>query len=214
MTDINRIKKKFTETYDNFKWKYGNGESRSGEGSSLYWTENYRTELSKILDDYKISKILDCSCGDWNWMKDLSHKLIDYTGVDIVDSLIKKNNEIYSSDKIKFVCNDMLNFLENTKESYDLVICRHTFEHLPDEYVINTLNTIVKKTKFCLFSSQDVIQNVDINFDGYRSRNINLRLNPYKELLGDPIYFFNDSPIGETNNLEYQKVFGFLYKIK
>lgn len=210
--NINTIKDKFTETYSNHKWKHGTGESKSGEGSSLYWTENYRDELTKIIDKYSIKKILDCSCGDWNWMKLLSDKLIDYTGVDIVEELIKSNNEKYSTNNIKFICSDMYSFLANNKEEYDLIICRHTFEHLPTEYGLNTMKLIKDKTKYFLFSSQDTIKNNEISFDGYASRNLNLILEPYSNLLGEPIYRFIDSPLNVDKNVVYNNVFGNLYK--
>jgi len=212
--NINTIKNKFTETYVNNKWKHGTGESKSGEGSSLYWTENYRNELIEIINKYSIKKILDCSCGDWNWMKLLSDKLVDYTGVDIVEDLIKTNNEKYGNDNVKFICSDMLSFLENTNETYDLIICRHTFEHLPSEYGLNSMLLIKNKCKYFLFSSQDIIKNNEINFDGYVSRNLNLTIEPYNTLLGQPIYRFLDSPLNIDKKVVYNDVYGNLYKSK
>lgn len=213
MNNIKILKDKFTETYKKHKWHHGNGESKSGEGSSLYWTQNYRNELTKIIDEYSINKILDCSCGDWNWMKKLSNKLVDYTGIDIVEDLINRNIENYSNNSIKFLCKDMLSFLIETSDEYDLIICRHTFEHLPTEYGLETMKIIKQKTKYCLFSSQDINQNLDINFDGHSSRNLNLNFEPYISLLGKPIYKFVDSPI-HNDVLTYDNVFANLYKFK
>lgn len=213
MENIEIIKNKFTDTYKNHKWKHSDGESKSGEGSSLYWTQNYRNELTFIIEKYSIKKILDCSCGDWNWMKELSDNLIDYTGIDIVDDLIKTNIIKYGNNKIKFICSDMYSFLNNSNEEYDLIICRHTFEHLPTKYGLNSMNLIKEKTKYCLFSSQDVDKNNEINFDGYVSRNLNLTLEPYVSLLGCSIYKFIDSPIND-DRLVYDNVFANLYNFK
>ena len=56
--------------------------------------------------------MLDTSCGDWNWMKIIQNELCDYTGIDVVEQLIKKtNNENYSSNKIKFINSDFLSFI-------------------------------------------------------------------------------------------------------
>ena len=64
MRDINNIKEKFSETYNNFKWWGGTfvkGESRSGEGSSLFYSETYRKELPELIAQFGLIKILDCS---------------------------------------------------------------------------------------------------------------------------------------------------------
>jgi hypothetical protein len=66
------------------------------------------------------------------------------------------------------------------------------------------MEEIKPKTKYFLFSSQNETNvNVDNECDGYSSRNINLDLSPYLELLGTPIYKFYDGP--------YQTAFGYLY---
>lgn len=213
MENIELLKNKFTETYLQHKWRHNDGESKSGEGSSLYWTENYRIELTTLIKKFSIKTILDCSCGDWNWTQELSSELIDYTGVDIVEDLINLNNLKYGNDKIKFVCSDMYSFLLNTKNKYDLIICRHTFEHLPTEYGLKTMALIKDKSKYCLLSSQDVNENNEINFDGYTSRNLNLTIEPYFSLLKKPIYKFVDSPMN-NNGLMYNNVFGNFYKFK
>ena len=58
------MKKEFTDTYVNDRWKMHLGESKSGDGSALIYTENYRENLLKIIKDFKINIMVDCSCGD------------------------------------------------------------------------------------------------------------------------------------------------------
>jgi 2-polyprenyl-3-methyl-5-hydroxy-6-metoxy-1,4-benzoquinol methylase len=212
MIDIKNLEEQFRDTYINFKWRHGNNESKSGLGSTLDFTSGYRNNLIELIKKYKLNKILDCSCGDWNWMKTISNDLNEYVGLDIVKEIVDTNNHNFSSEKIKFINNDMLTYLENCNEKYDLIISRHTFEHLPTEYVLNVMSQIKNKTKYFLFSGQNnLIQNTDINFDGCSSRNINLELDPYISLLGKPIYSFYDSPINNENNSVYTHVFGHFY---
>lgn len=65
-------------------------ESVSGLGSELKNTVNIRKKLPKIFDDFKINKILDAPCGDFNWVSLILSNKIDYIGGDIVNDLIKK----------------------------------------------------------------------------------------------------------------------------
>lgn len=213
MGNVDILKNKFTETYVNYKWKVGDGESKSGEGSSLYFTENYREELLSIIEKYSIKKILDCSCGDWNWMSKISDNLIDYTGIDIVDELVKTNNEKFGSENVRFISKDMNSFLDETNENYDLIICRHTLEHLPTDYNLKMINLSREKTKYFLISSQDSNDNSEINFDGCAYRRMNLLLEPYVSVLGEPIYKFIDSP-KNNEGLIHKDAHAHLYSFK
>ncbi len=213
--NIENMMNKFKETYSQFKWRHGNNESKSGEGSSIEFTTNYRKELPELIEKYKIKKILDCSCGDWNWMKTISNSFVDYTGIDIVPELIDVNNKTYGTDNIRFVCGDMLNIINSTEEKYDLIICRHTFEHLPTSYVLETIKSFKNKTKYCLLSGENnITHNSDINFDGCTSRLINLGLEPYKELLGEPIYTFYDTPLKPNGQEVYTHLLGNFFELK
>lgn len=213
--DIKKIENSFTDTYLNFKWRHGNNESKSGLGSTIDFTNGYRKNLLNILGEYKIKNILDCSCGDWNWMKTISNNFYDYTGLDIVKDIVEVNNLSFGNDRIRFIHDDMFNYLSNTKEHYDLIISRHTFEHLPTEYVLKTMSEIKNKSNYFLFSGQNnLVENIDINFDGCSSRNINLSLEPYHSILGDPIYVFFDSPINNDGEPVYNHVLGNLFKSK
>ena len=213
--DNKNLEQKFTETFRLFKWSHGMNESKSGLGSTVDFTIAYRKELLDIIDKYNIKTVLDCSCGDWNWMRLLADVLPDYTGLDIVRDIVDINNDKYGNDKTRFICSDMLNYFKNTDKTYDLVISRHTFEHLQTEYVLETMSEIKKKTKYFLFSGENNLTvNNDINFDGCTSRNINLALEPYQSLLGDPIYVFFDTPINPDGTPQHTHVLGNLFESK
>jgi 2-polyprenyl-3-methyl-5-hydroxy-6-metoxy-1,4-benzoquinol methylase len=192
---MEEIKNLFTETYINDFWNMGDGESKSGLGSSLLYTENFRKNLLNIIKKLNIEKIFDCSCGDWNWMKEIHHEFKEYIGNDVVEEIINVNNEKYSNDRIKFICGDMVKSLSIFSDSYfDLIICRHTLEHLPTNYVKNALSEIKKKSKFAIItnSTQDI--NIElVNFDGVSSRGINLNSEPYLNILNEPEFVFFDS---------------------
>ena len=211
MSDIiNEIKNKFTKTYNTDGWYMGDGESKSGLGSSLRYTENFREELISIIKINSIDKVFDCSCGDWNWMKTIKDELPNYVGNDVVEELIDLNNRTFGSDKIKFICGDMLSSLKGYRDNeLDLVICRHTLEHLPTDYSLDVISEIKKKSKYAIITSTNTVKsNLGINMDGVVSRGLNMDLEPYVNVLGEPIYKFYDSikPIKEEG------CFGYLYK--
>lgn len=180
---MENIKNLFTDTYNLNSW--GDSQSKSGTGSSLEYTESIRKFLVNFIKEKKIKKIFDCSCGDWNWMKEIKDNFVDYLGNDIVDNLIQVNNEKYSSDAIKFVCGDIFETLSKFEDDhFDLIICRHTLEHLPTDYVKKCLELISKKTNYAFITSSTLEDNTELNnFNGVSARGINLNLPPYKNLV-------------------------------
>ena len=200
---MEEIKKLFTETYKNNSWNMGSGESKSGLGSSLEYTKSVRVNLLKIIKDNNIKKIFDCSCGDWNWMREIKDNLNYYIGNDVVDEMIKLNNNLYSTEKIKFVCGDMVTTLKGYEDKYfDLIICRHTFEHLPSSYIEEALEVISKKTKYGLITNSSNSDNTELNgFNGINSRGINLNSLPYNIILNKAIDIFWDS-VGEVYDVD------------
>jgi 2-polyprenyl-3-methyl-5-hydroxy-6-metoxy-1,4-benzoquinol methylase len=180
---MGNIKNLFTDTYNLNSW--GDSQSKSGGGSSLEYTESIRKFLVNFIKEKKIEKIFDCSCGDWNWMKEIKDNFVNYLGNDIVDDIIHVNNEKYSSDTIKFVCGDLIETLSKFEDGhFDLIICRHTLEHLPTDYVKKCLELISKKTNYAFITSSTLEDNTELNnFNGVSARGINLNLPPYKNLV-------------------------------
>jgi 2-polyprenyl-3-methyl-5-hydroxy-6-metoxy-1,4-benzoquinol methylase len=180
---MEKIKNLFTNTYHSNSW--GDSQSKSGTGSSLEYTESIRKFLVNFIKEKKIEKIFDCSCGDWNWMKEIKDNFVDYLGNDIVDTLINVNNEKYSSDEIKFVCGDLVDTLSKFEDNYfDLIICRHTLEHLPTDYVKKCLELISKKTNYAFITNSTLKDNTELNdFNGVNARGINLNLPPYENMV-------------------------------
>lgn len=201
------LKEKFTETYKHNRW--GSSESLSGPGSEWGFAQGYANSLVNIIDDYEIQSIFDSSCGDWNWMKKIQNHLPMYIGNDIVESVINTNTELYANNNIRFQCGDMIENLSKEKE-IDLVISRHTLEHLPTYYCIAFLEEVKKRAKYALITSMNWndVDNRDLIENGHNSRAINLDKDPYKSILGTPIQKIWDHPT-EVSNIG---TFAYLYK--
>jgi 2-polyprenyl-3-methyl-5-hydroxy-6-metoxy-1,4-benzoquinol methylase len=132
------LSEKFSEIYS--KNIFGGKESRSGEGSNLVQTTEIRRELPKLLKEFGIKTFLDAPCGDWFWMRETALGVEKYTGVDIVNSLIEKNQQQFGNDTINFVS---LNLVEDPLPQSDLIFCRDCLVHL----TYCDIQTIVKNFK-------------------------------------------------------------------
>jgi ubiquinone/menaquinone biosynthesis C-methylase UbiE len=184
----------FTQTYKENKW--GSSESRSGPGSNLAYTEGIRRIIVELIEG-GVETIWDCSCGDWNWMKEISDRLPNYVGNDIVEELIGVNSEKFGSDRVKFRCGDMVSGLKELEDSsIDLILCRHTLEHLPTDYSIEVVREIRRVAKKALITSNTHQGNSPINPNGSNARVINLEKDEYYTILGEPLSKHWDS-IGE-----------------
>lgn len=209
MENISEI---FNGIYINDKWSMDQSESKSGLGSTTKFTENVRKVLVNFIRENHINKMLDTSCGDWNWMKIIKNELCDYTGLDVVEHIIKTNNDKYSSNKIKFINCDFLSFIKNIPEnqSYDLIFCRHTLEHLKTEYNLEFLNECKRVCKYLFVTGYNNINRKNEQLTANIYRPINLELEPYLSILEPYCYTkFYDGSYDEYKPEMYMYVYKF-----
>lgn len=188
MGDIILMKKIFSNIYEKDHWNMDQDESKSGLGSTLDYTENIRNTLVKLIKDKDIKSMIDVSCGDWNWMKLIKNELCDYTGIDIVDDIINNNIIQYENDKTRFYCKDFLTIIRTLDDnSVDLILCRHTCEHLPTNYNLEFIKECKRVSKYLLLTTKRISstepQNRDLDLSLNIYRPINLELPPYYDML-------------------------------
>jgi ubiquinone/menaquinone biosynthesis C-methylase UbiE len=200
----------FDNIYKNNTWNE-TGESKSGLGSTLLFTENIRNKLIDFIKEKEIKNMLDTSCGDWNWMKLIKNELCDYTGLDVVKYLVDEHNEKYSSEKIRFKHVDFLTFLKTCPDnSFDLIFCRHTLEHLHTEYNLKFLKECSRVCKYLFVTGYNDmnVHNRDLPSSVYRP--INLKLKPYSDVLSEYYYGeFYDGPVHEYKSEMYMYIYCF-----
>ena len=76
------FKKAFDLNYQNKLWGMDGKDSLSGGGSNIELALNFQKILLEYINNNDVENIFDCSCGDWNWMKDISSNFKNYIGVD------------------------------------------------------------------------------------------------------------------------------------
>ena len=168
----------FTTVYQDNYW--GSAESRSGEGSTMSYAGSLLKNFIDITHEFNVNCMLDTSCGDWNWMKRLTDRLPDYTGLDVVEEIVTKNNFTYGNSHTRFIHTDSLSFLKKQEDnSFDLILCRHTLEHLPTAYNIQYLKEACRVGKVLLVTTNRICKKNEDLLKNSLFRPINLELEPY-----------------------------------
>jgi hypothetical protein len=152
----------FKTIYHENLWK--NDETISGDGSTLKCSYPYLSFLKEFVKTNNIKTILDLGCGDFNLMKHVDFKDVEYLGVDLVNELIEKNNINYGSINIKFINNKIHDY--EFKDNYDLILCKDVLQHWSTQSVITFLS-VIKNYKYCLLIN-------DYNNDEYYNKNFNV----------------------------------------
>jgi SAM-dependent methyltransferase len=117
-------KQVFTEIHRRNVW--GATESVSGVGSSLERTAVFRDELIRLLAELEIKSLLDAPCGDFNWMQRVAPVVPQYLGIDIVEELIARNQKLYATNAVSFLCADLM---EDPLPKSDVILCRDCLVH-------------------------------------------------------------------------------------
>jgi hypothetical protein len=145
------LEERFTLIYQKNAW--GSSESASGVGSTFAFTESIRNQLPVLLKRFEIRSIFDAPCGDFNWMRFVDMKGIDYLGADIVGPMISDLNKEFSSPSVSFKAMDITSDLF---PKCDLVLNRDCLFHLSYSDIHATLTNFLKSnSKYLLSTSHD-----------------------------------------------------------
>jgi SAM-dependent methyltransferase len=139
----------FTDLYNSKHWGSGENGGTSGDGSMLETTQEYRKLLQDFLRTFNIQSVIDVGCGDWQFSQTIDWSGIQYTGYDVVQSVIQRNQEKFQAPNLTFIHGNALLF---DLPSADLLICKDVLQHLPNEDVFLLL-TQCPKFKFCLITN-------------------------------------------------------------
>lgn len=165
-------KKVFSKIYKEGLWNEG-----SGDGSKIENVREYVDVLQKYIDKPEIKTVLDLGCGDWQFSKFLDLSSVLYLGVDVVDSVIDSNIDLYSASNIDFISRDIITY---ELPQVDLIICKDVLQHLSNRDVISVLIKIIKSSKFALITNDfnpESTSNIDIENGDYRY--LDLTLSPF-----------------------------------
>src|ERR1043166_267302 len=159
------MKETFTDIYRRNSW--GDTESRSGPGSTVFRTRLLRPALAQRLRDLKIKFVLDGGCGDFNWMRVADLTEIHYTGVDVVNEIVQRNSDQYSDALRRFVCLDLT---RDPLPPAELVLCRDCLVHFSFSDIDRALRAMgASGARYLLATTFEATEtNCDIVTGGWR----------------------------------------------
>lgn len=138
-------------------------EISSGDGSRYENTVFFREILDNIIDKYQIKSIVDLGCGDFISTKAILdiYPKIQYLGLDISHTIINDNQEKYPNYNFQ-IFDAVLDDLSFYK--YDLIIFRHTLQHLNYQNAQKVINNIKNSScKYLLVNHQLGLKTNDDN---------------------------------------------------
>lgn len=170
-------KKIFEVIYEGDLWNDDECESVSGPGSTVEITALAREAIERVVAEHQIRTMLDVPCGDFNWMRHTRLDGVSYTGADIVEAMIRKNNERYAGESRRFI---VLDVVEDAVPKADLVFCRDCIMHLKTPDVLRMLRNISDSgSRFLLITNHPgATENQELRATG-NFRPVNLSLPPY-----------------------------------
>jgi hypothetical protein len=180
----------FSEIYSKGIWNSNNVTiPKSGPGSTLENAKNFINFLDSFCASRDIDLIVDIGCGDMTWMHTTkSFSVCNYTGIDIVPSLIESN-------RLKYPKQTFLNLNAIIEElpSGDVVIVRDVLFHLCHDDIRKLLQNIRGKYKYYLLTSCDNTSNDDVLDTYHHYHRVNLTIQPfnihkYADSIDEPVF--------------------------
>jgi SAM-dependent methyltransferase len=165
----------FDEIYNSNTWGFG-----SGHGSLPAVTKGYRNYLEAFIRENDIKSIVDYGCGDWQFSKLVDWGDAKYTGVDIVPTVVERNNQLYGKENVRFIA--IKPGAVHKVPKGDLLIVKDVLQHMTDEMVQDFLQNVVPKFKHalitnCIWPLEDI--NKSINDGEFRP--LDIRKEPFNQ---------------------------------
>lgn len=146
-TDFAKLRNIFGGKYDGSDPDWGGG---SGPGSDPYFNLPYREFLENFIRMNHIGDIVDIGCGDWQFSRYLDLRGVNYLGLDLVPSLMERNQGQFGSDTTRFAV--MPDRLEDVTGG-QLLIMKDVLQHLEAEDIARFHDIVFPKFAFCLITN-------------------------------------------------------------
>jgi len=178
------MKTAFERIYATNAWLHG-----SGEGSLARNTGEYVAYLQRFLRERSIRSVVDFGCGDWQVSRLVDWSGIDYTGVDIVGSMIDANRAAFGAPNVRFV--EMEDF--DRLPAADLLVAKDVLQHWSTASIERFL-PVIGRYRYALLTNCVKVGgptvNLDIDDGGFRP--LDLRSAPFT-LRAKPVLEFENT---------------------
>ena len=151
-------RKDFDEIYSRGLWGWeGNG---SGTGSMMHTTIAVRDLFSRLIEEEEVRSIVDISAGGMLWWPEVLEKYpaVKFYGYDISKIKTKESQERFSHrPNWEFHVGDVA---ETIYPKCDLLVCRHTLNHLSVSDVIKSMENLKKSDARMLAVTQHEVDDL------------------------------------------------------
>ncbi len=156
----------------------------SGDGSHNPKIINpYLNALIVFLKSHNTPLVVcDLGCGDFNIGKHLTKYSKKYIAIDIVETLINRNKNLYKEDNLEFHC---LDIIKDTLPSGDCIILRQVLQHLSNKDIEEVTKKIADY-KYIILTEHIPLGNFTPNKDIISGQGIRLKQNSGVNLLEVP----------------------------
>ena len=135
----------FNRIYAEGIWgKDATGKGRSGTGSTLEITREYRAYVEDFMKKHAVKSVVDAGCGDWSFSSAINWGDASYLGVDIASDVIEAVRKKHEKGNIKFQVGDITEDLPPA----DLLISKDVLQHLSNELVHKFIENNLRKGKY------------------------------------------------------------------
>jgi SAM-dependent methyltransferase len=134
-------KEAFTKIYQEHHWGGEDSDYCSGDGTVNPNTDRYITFLNEFIAQHGVRSILDIGCGDFRIMRQVveANPQLHFTGADVVDDLVERNNRQFGNERIRFVC---LDAIEDELPAAQLCTVRQVLQHLSNDQIQQILKKL------------------------------------------------------------------------
>jgi SAM-dependent methyltransferase len=173
----------FDDIYKGNGWGFG-----SGHGSLPRVTKGYRAYIELFLRENDIKTVVDLGCGDWQFSRLINWGDVQYTGLDIVPSVVEEDQKKFGKANINF---KLIKAGQTDLPKADLIIVKDVLQHMSTAAVQEFVKKALPRYKFALITNcsepaNDL--NIEIEEGGFRP--LDLRAKPYN-VKGAAVYAFS-----------------------
>lgn len=126
----------FERIYAENLWGGAPGELCSGSGSADAVTGPYVECVQRFIADHGITEVADLGCGDFQVGRQLLTPGLRYVGVDLVRPLIRRNQERFGREGVRF---ESLDLVQDRLPPAELALLRQVLQHLSNEEILSIL---------------------------------------------------------------------------
>jgi hypothetical protein len=167
----------FEQAYRSGIWT-STGESLSGDGSSLAYTEELRRALPDALRELGVRTLLDVPCGDWNWMSQIDLPVERYIGGDLVPAVVEENEARFGNAQTEF---RVIDLCVDALPAADLLLCRDALVHFSYADIWRAISNVLDSeiTFLATTTFPGTKENADL-VTGIHWRHLNLEAAPFR----------------------------------